>query len=1004
MANSDFQRHSFLGGEVSPALYERCDMDKFGRWFAKAENIRFYETGGFRNRPGFVKIANTKNNAAGQKIKLISFSFNDEESFLVEFGAGYARFFKNGQPIMDGSSPYEITTPFLSFSENDIKYAQAGDTIFITHPQYGIYELIRQNIEGTSWLLRKFKADILPMGEMNDVKTDTVTLAESEDAPGILNFSLQDPDDTNAFYNPSLSFEGDSTYNYSLSGRVTHQTFVDSFNGQFSESGVAMTISSDNVITVVFDDLSASIISGTFEYEYEKVMTSSSSSTTNGKVPTDSTSNVWKTAASEPSVVIYVPLTAKYVSKVTSYYEYYNAKIHSTKTQYDKKSKEIATNKQAATSFTIAASITDITEQKSYLSAVGENGVSLDACGGTELTENTNYIGSSTWPGIAGISKTLSVSYVTTVSDSITRPFADTSEGKYVLTFSGDENADFLSAGKIEIGDTILLMNSVDEQSWSAKLDSPGSTWTSGPSNGKWRTYSLGNWKGNVLIEYSTDNKQTWTDYFKWQSEDKDNYPYNISTSGTVNADDSVFFRVTATVTEGNLKIFFSTDNYLTNSYYLVKFIAPDSSFALVDPIKNDVGEVTANYRWRLPAFSSYEGYPQSIGFYQNRLFFAKDYILYGSKTNDFWDFYESVSLQADDPVTMSLLSTKANIIRNLVTQRSFFVFTSGGEYGIGSEGALTQSDKYLKAFSSNGSNPCLPVLISDVVLFVDKSANSVRALKYSLESDGYEAPDITLMLRALLEQENFITTDTIFEDKEALFLSDAGTIWVLKYITDQNVLSWSHWKHANGKIVNICVVPNGAKHDLYIVVEKGGEQLIEKMQEGTFLDTVQSFDATEASKVSVTGAQGEEKTVIQDGRVFKKVIDTNGQIDCPPDSTKPFEVGNTYTSTATLLSPTFQVSENAAVNYEKKAVFKVFFYYINSHGFKIGVDDSEKMQVEWQPVTDSIDEEHELTSGKKSVLIPSSFNGSSMLSFVQEEPYPMIVHDVLVQTDYGGK
>ena len=29
MPNFDYQRHSFLGGEISPSLYERADMEKF---------------------------------------------------------------------------------------------------------------------------------------------------------------------------------------------------------------------------------------------------------------------------------------------------------------------------------------------------------------------------------------------------------------------------------------------------------------------------------------------------------------------------------------------------------------------------------------------------------------------------------------------------------------------------------------------------------------------------------------------------------------------------------------------------------------------------------------------------------------------------------------------------------------------------------------------------------------------------------------------------------------
>ena len=209
MANSDFQRHSFLGGEVSSALYERCDMDKFGRWFAKAENIRFYETGGFRNRPGFVKIADTKYGIEGQKIKLISFSFNDEESFLVEFGPGYARFFRDGEPIMVNGEPYELATPFVAFDEDDIKYAQAGDTIFLTHPDYGIYELVRQNILGTEWTFNKFRADLLPMGDINDDKEKTVSATAVE--INAKKCSIENPY-TSIYSNVSFTFNGSVVY------------------------------------------------------------------------------------------------------------------------------------------------------------------------------------------------------------------------------------------------------------------------------------------------------------------------------------------------------------------------------------------------------------------------------------------------------------------------------------------------------------------------------------------------------------------------------------------------------------------------------------------------------------------------------------------------------------------------------------------------------------------------------------------------------------------------
>lgn len=995
MPNVDYQRHSFLGGEVSPSLYERADMDKFGRWFSMAENIRFRETGAFRNRCGFVKVADTKHNLAGEIIKLLAFSFNDEESFLVELGPGYARFYRNGQPIMAGNVPYEIETPFAEFSEVDIKYAQAGDTIFLTHPTYGIYELARLQADGSNWEFRKFNTDILPMKEENDDKSKTVSLTSfTQDVKTI---SLNNPD-TSTYLNVSFTFNSQVVY---TAASATLNEIVD---------GIADAIGADYVTSLSGTTLSIAPAAalGTipdFSITFDTTFTNTTqhSGSTTAKLTVGNANNS----------ITSTPISFSGWQKLDSVY------VKVVKRDSPKKLQA-----ETVTVFDSTRSLVADTIQESKQLAAGYGNFTTQV----KVPGNQfySYIVSYYSVGLAVDSSTNSMSYSIVkdrqvedggaayyVEASITlRGHTDTTVNNsysYSSVTSSSTTDYYLLTGSdasilkdVQKGECVLVKHFVDEQSLNGNYGT--GTHTLGPvrSDGNWRAYNLGNWAGKVQIQYSADNKVTWVDYYSWTSE-ADNQPYNNSTSGSLVTDNIVYFRVVLTVTSGTIRFFFTANSYDTNSYYKVLFKNSDTQ-AVVECIKNDVGLFSNSSTWRLQAFSQKEGYPQTVAFYQNRLFFGKDYIIYGSRNNDFWDFYEPVKLQADDPVSMSLLSTKVNTIRNLLTQRSFFTFTAGGEFGIGSEGALTQNDKYLKPFSANGSAPCLPIMISDVVLFVDKSYNSIRALKYALEADGYEAPDITLTLRALLENERMVSTDIIYEEKEALFLSDTGTIWVLKYITDQNIMSWSHWNHAVGKITNICVVPNGPKHDLYIGVEYNGKKWIEKLEPTEFMDTVEYFPASDAQKVSVTGTPGDSKVLIQGDRRTFVYIDENGQVDAPEDHETDFKVGSAYTSTATLLTPTVQTSDYSHSTYEVKNPFKVFFYYLNSYGFKVGVEEDEKMDIEWQPVDSDIDDELSLTSGKKSVLIPSRFENSARVSFVQEEPYPMEVVDVLIQTDFGGK
>lgn len=967
MPNIDYQHHSFLGGEVSPRLYARADMEKFGRWFSKAENIRFHETGGFRNRNGFYKVAKTKNNVVGENIKLLSFSFNDEESFLIELGPSYARFYKHGVPITVNGSVYELETPFSSFGQEDLKYAQSGDTIFITHPTYGIYELARLQSDGTSWEIKKFNADILPMSEVND--DSNKTLSATAFAKTIKKASLSIPSTASSSYK-DVRFTYNSSVIYTAA-TATQQTLLTGV--QAALSNVATDLEAyikDGYLYVSKNSPNGVPADFSISYAYE---------TTSSSTVSDNTGSV-TTGTSATARVSYANF-ASLESLALYYYGYTN---------------EVSTTIDLSGYSTLQDALDSLDGKYAFSNKYTSSpGVKVDSSGKTIYLTVYRQNGSGALIQSALTLKGKVINSTTVTNNSVTE--STTANVYYTLTSS---DTTFFS--DMQAGDCVLVNNIVDSHIINGTYSS--GTQTLGPisGDGGWRIFSTGTWKGTLKIDYSVDNKNTWVEYYDWESYSTD-INGNINTAGTVTADSTVWFRIRLNVTAGTCNLFFSTNAYRTNSYYKILFKNSDSS-AVVECIKNDVGAFSNKTEWRLPAWSNSKGWPQTVGFYQNRLFFGKDYILYGSKTNDFWDFYEPVSLAADDPVTMSLLSTKVNNIKNIVTQRSFFAFTGGGEFGIGSDGALTQNDKYLKPFSSNGSAKCNPVLISDVVLFVDKSYNSVRALKYSLESDGYEAPDITITLKQLLEKETIISTEHIFNEKEALFLSQTGTIWVLKYITDQNVLAWSHWKHAYGKITNICVVPNGAEQDLYISVETSIGKHIELLKAGEYMDTVEEFGATTDERVAVTGDAGSVKCVLAGNKRWFVEVDEDHTIEVPTH-TEAFKVGSAYVSDGTLLSPVIQTGEYSHSNYEAKKPFKIFFYYLNSYGFKVGVEEEEKMAIEWQNTEITpIDDELQLTSGKKSVLIPSRFDGSARVSFVQEEPYPMDIEDVLIQVDYGGK
>jgi hypothetical protein len=124
---------SFTGGELAPALYARTDLQRYANSLQTCRNFIVSSYGGVYNRPGTTYITDTKGDGA---CRLIPFSFNTEQNYVLELGANYARFYANGAPVMSGGSPVEIATPWGAGDIWSVRYTQSADVMYLTHPNY----------------------------------------------------------------------------------------------------------------------------------------------------------------------------------------------------------------------------------------------------------------------------------------------------------------------------------------------------------------------------------------------------------------------------------------------------------------------------------------------------------------------------------------------------------------------------------------------------------------------------------------------------------------------------------------------------------------------------------------------------------------------------------------------------------------------------------------------------------------------------------------------------
>lgn len=175
---------NFTGGVWSPRLAGRIDLKKYFNAASLLENVITAPHGGAEKRPGLRFCAQAKDSSV--KVRMVAFEFSTVQSYIIEFGDLYCRFYMNqgqivtaytawvtstgyvlGNLVTNGGNyyrclvahtsgvfatdlgagkwvltagasdlAYEIPTPYLEADLYQLQFAQSADVLYIAHPNY----------------------------------------------------------------------------------------------------------------------------------------------------------------------------------------------------------------------------------------------------------------------------------------------------------------------------------------------------------------------------------------------------------------------------------------------------------------------------------------------------------------------------------------------------------------------------------------------------------------------------------------------------------------------------------------------------------------------------------------------------------------------------------------------------------------------------------------------------------------------------------------------------
>ena len=163
---------SFNAGELTPLLDGRTDTDIYTRGCKTLINYTPSTQGAAIKRQGTVFVAAVKN--ATDNVRLIEFIFSDIDSYILEFGDQYIRFYQTRIQVQSGGSPLEVATNYLESEVADIKFVQIGDIMYITHKNHQPRKLSR--VSALVWTIADIDNKSGPVTDRDPDETVTMTI------------------------------------------------------------------------------------------------------------------------------------------------------------------------------------------------------------------------------------------------------------------------------------------------------------------------------------------------------------------------------------------------------------------------------------------------------------------------------------------------------------------------------------------------------------------------------------------------------------------------------------------------------------------------------------------------------------------------------------------------------------------------------------------------------------------------------------------------------------
>lgn len=339
---------------------------------------------------------------------------------------------------------------------------------------------------------------------------------------------------------------------------------------------------------------------------------------------------------------------------------------------------------------------------------------------------------------------------------------------------------------------------------------------------------------------------------------------------------------------------------------------AVQSTTRVIADVLNTLSGTAATTDWDEHAFSGGRGWPVTCCFHQDRLVIggSRDAPnrLWLSRTGDLFNFDLGTGLD-DEAIEFGLVSDQVNAIRGLFSGRHLQVFTSGAEWMVTGD-PLTPGNIQLNRQTRVGSpvdRLIAPVDVDGSTIFVARGGRSVHEFAYTEVSQAYQANDLAILARHLLQ-----TPVSMAYDQGSrllhLVMADGGLATLTIYRAEQ-VTAWTR-QETQGAFRTVAE----SEGTVWVVTERAGAFALERFDAALALDAALTGSASSPQDewLGLGHLEGRVVGVLADGAAREPASVSAGKVTLA-DPASAVQIGLTFAHEIEPLPPDIIAATSAA-------------------------------------------------------------------------------------------